>query len=531
MCAAAWADSVNSPNITMNVDTNRAVGNGAGNVSVTVNTITIAETMLPEYSSGAGKTITLRTRAGYQFDPTSAITAQSATIGFNGGGINTVATVVPGGGDQEIITFALTSGTNANTQDIIRINGVKLRILSAAGAAGPAQTTMTLTTSTAGGAFTDQGVVAANITKGVADHIAFAAQPGNVQAGDDLLPAVKIVDFGENLVTNDTRAITLALLNNPTGASLLGTAQRDTVAGVATWADADNLRITSASTGYTLRASHSGAALQSSDTADSLAFNISSGVAGSLRISRQPLSTPAGGDILIDVTALDSFGNVATATPVNITIDSAVNPGGWPLLATSSLTKQTVNGVASWSAADDLHITKAVGGYRLIASGVGAPALTDLFDITPGAASALRFVQQPTNTVQNVVMAPLPSVEIIDAFANRTNDTSTISLALGTAPCGGALSNATAAAVAGLATFNGFEIDTVCDGDTLTATSGALVAAESNAFNITESDFGEDTPPDNMPTCGACGQSALSAMLWLTFAQLGLRGLIRRRKL
>ncbi|MFN0134612.1 MAG: hypothetical protein ACKVS9_00675, partial [Phycisphaerae bacterium] len=107
MSGAALADSVNSPNITLNVDTNRATGNGAGNVAITINTITVAETTLPEYSSGSGKVITIKARPGFQFDPTSNVTVQSATIGFNNGGINAVATVTPTGAADEVLTFAL----------------------------------------------------------------------------------------------------------------------------------------------------------------------------------------------------------------------------------------------------------------------------------------------------------------------------------------------------------------------------------------------------------------------------------------
>ena len=149
---ASRADSINTPNITMNVDTNRSTGPGAGGVAVAVNTITIAETNVNEYSSGATNAIRFVVRPGFQFDPTSNVTAQSATIGFNGAGVNAVATITPSGAADEVVTFSLTSGTTGG-QDIIRINGIKLKILSAVGAVGPAQATLRVTTSTAGGAY------------------------------------------------------------------------------------------------------------------------------------------------------------------------------------------------------------------------------------------------------------------------------------------------------------------------------------------------------------------------------------------
>jgi len=507
------ADSVNSPNITMSADTNRATatGPGAGNTSVVVNTITIAETMLPEYSSGAGNSITITARPGFQFDPESNVTAQSATIGINGGGVNAVATVTPSGAANEVITINITSGTNVNVQDIIRINGIRVRIISAAGAAGPAQTTLALTTSTVGGAFTNQGIVAANINKGAPDHLLFSTQPGNNQAGANLLPAVSIVDFGNNIVTNDNRVITLAIQNNPGAATLLGSSQKSTVNGVATWAAIDGLMITTASAGYTFRAFHSGEAFNLSDVVDSAPFEISSGNPGSMLITRQPVTTAAGEDILIDVSVFDEFNNLLTGSSIDITLDSATNPGGWPLLTTSSLTKTTVNGVASWGAGDDLRINKATTGYVLSASGLGAALLSNEFDITPGASNAVRFVQQPTNTAQNTSMNPSVTVEIIDAFANRTTSSSGVLLTLQTAPCGGSVFGAVANAVDGLATFNTVSLDTACTGVVLNASSGNLVTEDSQPFNVTGGN------------CGTCGQGVAISIIPFTALWIAAR--------
>ncbi|MEK6644446.1 MAG: hypothetical protein AABZ08_11105 [Planctomycetota bacterium] len=507
---AARADSVNSPNIIMNVDANRATatGNGAGNTSITINTITIAETNVNEYTSTAGKSITVRVRPGFQFDSTSNVTVQSATIGFNGSGLNVAAAVVPAGTADEVITFNLTSGTTGG-QDIIRINGIKLRILNATGAAGPAQTTMSITTSTAGGAFTNQGIVAATIQKGSPDRLEFAVQPGTNQSGADLLPTVKIVDFGGNLLTDIIRPINLSIQTNPGGATLNGTVTRNSATGIAAWVDADNLNITTAAVGYTLRATNTGDAFLTSNTADSLPFDILAGAPNHLVISLQPVNTTAGGDILINVSVFDAMDNLVTMTPVDVTIDSAINPGGWPLLSTNGLTKTTMSGVASWGAADDLRITKAINGYRLAASGVGSPVISDLFDIAPGTATRLQFIQQPTNTAQGAFIDPPVTVEATDDFANRTDSAVDIQVALSTAPCGGVLLGGAATSAAGLATFGTITIDTPCDGNGLDATSAGLIGAASVLFNITAV-----VAPGGADACGAaCGAGAGGAMV------------------
>src|SRR5439155_27044751 len=70
------------------------------------------------------------------------------------------------------------------------------------------------------------------------------------------------------------------------------------------------------------------------------------------------------------------------------------------------------------------------------------------------------------------------------------HDALPISLAIATNPSGGTLTGTIpVAAAAGVATFTDLSIDTPGTGYTLTATSGTLTQATSNAFNITA------TPP------------------------------------
>lgn len=551
MTPATCADSVNSPNITLNVDTNRNAGPGAGNVPLTISTITIAETTQAEYSSGSGKFFTIQVKPGYTLDPTSNVTAQSATIGFNGGGINTIATVVPSGAADETLTFSLTSGTNAGVQDIIRVNGIKLFIHSAAGAAGPAQTTLQLTTSPAGGSFTNQGLVAANISKGRADHLEFSIQPGDVLAAGPILPAVKLVDFGGNLLADETRTITLAIQNNPGGATLAGNSSNNTLAGIATWTVTDNLNIPIGGVGYTLSATHSGAALQSSDTVESAAFNVVGGTPDHLIFSQQPVDTTAGGDILLAVTVLDVLDNPVTATSTNITLDSAVNTGGWPLLVNSTLTKTTVNGVATWDATDHLRIQKAVSNYKLVASGAGTPVETGTFNVAAAAPNQLQFRQPPSDAIEDAAIAPPVTVEIQDEFGNLTNSTANVALILKT-DCGANLLNGNADASAGLATYVALKLDAPCAGATLEAASGTLTRTSSNAFDVSadpntttidpnstaepnstvDPNAGTADPNATSPAtaCGACGQGTAMALLPMFLMQVGLRRWVKRAR-
>jgi hypothetical protein len=270
---AVRADSVNSPNITLGTDTNRSMGPGAGGVSVGVNTITLAETMLVEYAAGAGSKVVLRVRPGFELDPTSDVSASSTTFGINGTVAGTAAILTPSGSAEETLTWTLTSGGTGN-QDLIRIDGIRLRIRDGAGAMGAAKATLELTTTGIGGAFTAQGLVAATITPGAADHLSFVTQPVDVPSGGKLLPAVAIVDAGEHVVTGDPRFIQLTIGENPGGTNLLGVTVANTIDGIVTSEASDGLRIPVGGNGYTLEATHDGAPFLSSDFVDSAPFNV-----------------------------------------------------------------------------------------------------------------------------------------------------------------------------------------------------------------------------------------------------------------
>ena len=200
--------------------------------------------------------------------------------------------------------------------------------------------------------------------------------------------------------------------------------------------------------------------------------------------SLQPSDTIAGGDILLAVTVKDQAENTVTAPPLTVTLDSAVNPGGWPLLVDTSLTKATVDGVATWDVTDHLRINKAITDYRLLASGVGVPIQTDPFNITAASPNSLRFVQQPTETQEEASIDPPVSIEVLDVFGNRTDSAATVDLVLHSA-CGGTLSGGSVSADAGLATFDAARIEIPCTSIELEAASGNLPRANSDPFTVT----------------------------------------------
>lgn len=106
---------------------------------------------------------------------------------------------------------------------------------------------------------------------GPATKLAFGTQPSATETDASITPAVtvQIQDASGDLMTTDTRNVTIAIGTNPAGGTLAGTKTVAAVGGVATFS---TLSINNAGNGYTLAASASGLT-----GATSSAFNITSG--------------------------------------------------------------------------------------------------------------------------------------------------------------------------------------------------------------------------------------------------------------
>src|SRR5207248_2475363 len=235
------------------------------------------------------------------------------------------------------------------------------------------------------------------------------------------------------LVTGFARSIAVAL-GDPGGATLGGTSAVAAVGGVATFFD---LSIKQAGAGYTLVATASGMGPVSS-----AAFDVTPGPATRLGFTVQPTTTVAGQALTpaVRVTALDAVGNPVPGFTDTVTIAFGNNPGGGTLRGTTSAV--TVNGVASfadlavtktgtsyWLKATapglgaatsfDLSINRTGVGYTVTASAAGVSAPTSAaFDITPGTATQLTFIAQPTTTVAGRLITPALQVIARDPTGN-----------------------------------------------------------------------------------------------------------------
>ena len=213
-----------------------------------------------------------------------------------------------------------------------------------------------------------------SITSASETTLAFTVQPSSAVAGAAITPAVQVTardNFG-NPATSFAGNVTIALQNNPGGATLSGTKTRPAVAGVASFT---NLTLDKVGSGYTLAASAA-----SLTGATSASFTITSANATRLAFTAQPTSTVVGTAITpaVQVTARDNFGNTATGFTGNVTITLGNNPGGASLGGTK--TRAAVAGVATFN---NLTLSKVGSGYTLRASASGlSGATSSAFNVT-----------------------------------------------------------------------------------------------------------------------------------------------------
>jgi adhesin/invasin len=310
------------------------------------------------------------------------------------------------------------------------------------------------------------------IAAAAVNKLAFLQEPTGTSAGAAISPAVtvQLQDVFGNSVSTSGTTVTMTLASGTGGLS--GTTSQSTNAsGLATFA---NLSINLIGA-KTLRAASTGLV---PDT--SASFTIGSGAATRLAFTQQPSSATAGAAIApaIAVQLQDGLGNPVATGGTGVTLSLTTGTG---TLAGTLTVNTDTTGTATF---DDISV--AVTGVKgITASSTGlTSAVSTSFTISPGAASQLAFVQQPTSATAGVSITPSVTVQLRDQFGNNVPSsgvTVTMSLSTGTGTLSGTASQATNGS--GLATFAGLSIN-LAGSKNLTAASGALTAAVSSAFTI-----------------------------------------------
>ena len=306
-------------------------------------------------------------------------------------------------------------------------------------------------------------------------------EPTNTDNGVAISPAitVELRDALNNLVTGATDTVTVSIGTDPSAGSgtLAGTLNVNAVNGVATFND---LSLDEVASGYTLNFSSG-----TLSAATSASFDINQAPATQLAITQEPTNTIAGESInpAITVELRDANNNLVSNATDTVTLAVATDPSSGAASLGGTLSVAAVNGIATFS---DITLDKAFSGYTLQAtSGALTAATTNSFNITPAAKAQLAFNTQPSEVEYNSAIAPAISVEIQDAFGNKTTDTDTITLAINNNPEGATLGGTlSVAASAGEASFNDISLDAVGTGYTLDASAAGLSTSTSDPFDV-----------------------------------------------
>ncbi|HTH63848.1 MAG TPA: hypothetical protein VL563_04130 [Gemmatimonadales bacterium] len=401
--------------------------------------------------------------AGATFSPSVVVEAHDAdgnlVSDFTGQVALTILTN-PGGGTLSGTTSINAIGGVATFSSLsINKSGSGYRLQAASGSLTAAQSTLF------------------DINAGPAFKLTFSNVPASFSAGVSFAVTVTALDQLDNVATDFTGQVTLALTATG-GATLSGTTIVTASGGIANFV---NLTIDKVGTGFSFTATGGGLTGGTSG-----AFNVSPGPATDLVITGQPSNTVAGANIApaVAVTAHDGMGNVATAFTGSVCL--AITSGSGSPGATLSGTT-CVAAAAGVAAFGNLTIDKAGTGYTLSATAATlTSATTAPFDVAAGAATVLVYLVAPSSSFAGAAITPAVQVAAEDGHGNVvTSFTGNVAIAIGTNPAGGTLSGTTTVvAAAGIATFLNLSLDKAGTGYTLAASTSGLTATTSGAFNI-----------------------------------------------
>jgi hypothetical protein len=262
-----------------------------------------------------------------------------------------------------------------------------------------------------------------SIAAASAAKLAMQGPNGAVSPGGTFTLQVLAEDPYGNVDPNFQGNMTIALDNNPTGATLGGDL---TVAAVGGFATFSGLTLNKLGSGYTIQAT---------------AIGLSAGTSFSFSVVNQlvmttppPTSVNAGSPFTIVVKAEDGAGHVDTSFSGSVTMALIGNFGATSPLQ-GGLTVTAVDGVATFSG---LSVTLA-GSFSLFPSSTGlTSAASGQFTVTAAPATQLVLATQMANITvgANFGMA----VEAEDPYGNvDTAFHGSVALALATNPSGGAL--------------------------------------------------------------------------------------------
>lgn len=303
-------------------------------------------------------------------------------------------------------------------------------------------------------------------------HLAFVPQPTTGTTGRPLSPAIRVAvqDPNGTTVSTSSAAITLALGNNPSAATLGGTLTVNAVNGITTFS---NLVVDKSGADYTLVASSSGltgatsASFSVAPMSLTIAIQPSAAATSAVPFPQQPVITVRDG-------ANGALGGIA--------ITASIASGGGTLSGTTTVNADG-NGAAHFT---DLSISGPAGTRTLQFDAAGATPVRSNSIAVVTTPSAMVITQQPQTGSVGQPMSPAVQVALRDQNGSTvTGATNPISVRLGNNPGGATLTGTlTQSAVNGVASFANLALDRAGAGFTLIVSSPGLTDVTSSSFTI-----------------------------------------------
>jgi hypothetical protein len=321
-----------------------------------------------------------------------------------------------------------------------------------------------------------------SVTAATATQLSVSPPYGSLLAAAPFSVAVYTKDPFGNTDTSFSGNVTLALANNPSGATLGGPDIVTVVDGVANFLE---MTISKAGSGYTLQA-----------TSDGLTTGTSSpfAITDQLVVTTQPPgSVTAGAAFGLVAEVEDGLRNVVSSYNGNVTLSNEYDGG----ILGGTLTVSAVNGVATFSGLT-LNQTTDYTVLQVTAAGL-MPVTTSSFMVTPAPATQLWVSPLSGNLL---VGAPFKvTVYAEDPFGNTdTSFYGSVTLVLANNPSGATLGGETinVPVVNGVANFSGLTIDKAAGGYRLQATSSSLTPGNSALFAVTDQLVVTTQPPGSV---------------------------------
>jgi streptogramin lyase len=245
--------------------------------------------------------------------------------------------------------------------------------------------------------FTDPNNNAIGFDALTSAHFTVTQQPpASVTAGSAFGFTVQAEDGSGNLLSSFNGTVTVALSNNPGGATLGGTLAVTASNGVATFS---GLTVTKAASGYTLATSGGGFGMGVTN-----AITVSPAAPTQVVITQQPPATvKVNTGFGLQAAIEDQYGNLVTTATNTVKVAFAKNPTGATLGGTLSVTAN--QGAATFS---NLTINKTGSGYTLQVSSSGlSSAITNPINVTRTGKSSSPTPSPAANAATGLLIAPL----------------------------------------------------------------------------------------------------------------------------